>query len=236
MGDSSHPFHLLLKELRQNSRTEVPESLPKIFLISTSITPTERNELKSAGLVDDVLMKPLRLSVLIFCFQEVPRIGKKRQASRGKPPILGDLLRNKRILVVDDNLVNRRVAEGALKKYGAIVTCVDSGKAALEMLKPPHNFDACFMDLQMPEMDGLDATQRIRSLEHEVNERIESGEASSEMFSNVTHWHTPIFAMTADVIQANKEECMKSGMDDYVSKPFEQEQLYSAVARFLVSG
>ncbi|KAH7844978.1 hypothetical protein Vadar_033848 [Vaccinium darrowii] len=233
--DSSHPFHLLLKELRQNSRTEVPESLPKIFLISTSITP-ECNELKSAGLVDNVLTKPLRLSVLIFCFQEVPRIGKKRQASGGKPPILGVLLRNKRILVVDDNLVNRRVAEGALKKYGAIVTCVDSGKAALAMLKPPHNFDACFMDLQMPEMDGFDATHRIRSLEREFNERIESGEASSEMFSNVTPWHTPIFAMTADVIQANKEECMKSGMDDYVSKPFEQEQLYSAVARFFASG
>lgn len=152
--DSSHPFHLLLKEFRQNSRTEVPESLPKIFLISTPITPTECNELKSAGLVDGVLMKPLRLSVLIFCFQEVPRIGKKRQASGGKPPILGVLLRNKRILVVDDNLINRRVAEGALKKYGAIVTCVDSGKAALAMLKPPHDFDACFMDLQMPEMDG----------------------------------------------------------------------------------
>jgi histidine kinase 2/3/4 (cytokinin receptor) len=46
------------------------------------------------------------------------------------------------------------VAEGALKKHGAIVTCVESGKAALEKLKPPHSFDACFMDFQMPEMDG----------------------------------------------------------------------------------
>ncbi|KAF7145683.1 hypothetical protein RHSIM_Rhsim04G0038300 [Rhododendron simsii] len=235
-ADSSHPFHRLLKELRQNSRTQVPETLPKIFLLATSIPPTERNELKSACLVDNVLMKPLRLSVLIFCFQEVPTIGTKRQASRGKPPVLGVLLRNKRILVVDDNLVNRRVAEGALKKYGAIVTCLESGKAALEILKPPHNFDACFMDLQMPEMDGFDATQRIRNLELKFNERIESGEVSSEMFSNVAHWHTPIFAMTADVIQANKEECMKSGMDDYVSKPFDQEQLYSAVARFFESG
>ncbi|KAM7473306.1 hypothetical protein LguiB_020549 [Lonicera macranthoides] len=57
-------------------------------------------------------------------------------------------------LVVDDNMVNRRVAEGALKKYSAIVTCLDSGKAASRMLNPPHSFDACFMDLQMPEMDG----------------------------------------------------------------------------------
>ncbi|KAF5949935.1 hypothetical protein HYC85_011928 [Camellia sinensis] len=112
----------------------------------------------------------------------------------------------------------------------------DSGKAALEKLKPPHNSDACFMDLQMPEMDGFEATGKIRSLEREVNERIESGEATIEMFANVAHWHTPILAMTADVIQATNEECMKCGMDDYVSKPFAEEQLYSAVARFFESG
>ncbi|KAH7836918.1 hypothetical protein Vadar_007373 [Vaccinium darrowii] len=235
--DSSHPLHVLLKKLRQNSRTEVSESLPKIFLLSTSITPIERNELKSAGLVDNVLMKPLGLSMLIFCFKEVPSIGKKREASRGKPPILGVLFRNKQIMVVDDNLVNRRVAERALKKYGAIVTCVDSGKAALEMLKPPHNFDASWISKCQKWMGNgfFDATQRIRNLEREVNESIESGEASSEMFSNVTHWHMPISAMTADLDQADKKECMKSGMDGYVSKPFEQEQLYSAMARFLVS-
>ncbi len=53
-----------------------------------------------------------------------------------------------------DNAVNRIVAAGALKKYGAIVTCVDSGKEAISRLQPPHKFDACFMDVQMPEMDG----------------------------------------------------------------------------------
>lgn len=56
------------------------------------------------------------------------------------------------------------------------------------------------------------------------------------MFGNVQKWHTPILAMTADVIQASNEECMKCGMDDYVSKPFEEDQLYSAVARFFESG
>ncbi|GMP53691.1 hypothetical protein CsSME_00019086 [Camellia sinensis var. sinensis] len=233
--DASLPFHRLIEELRSNGRKEVPERLPKIFLLTTSISNTERNELKLAGLVDNVLMKPLRLNMLIFCFKEVLGIGKKRQRNRGKP-LTGNLLRNKRILVVDDNVINRKVAEGVLKMYEAIVTCVDSGKAALEKLKPPHNFDACFMDLQMPEMDGFEATRQIRSLEREVNERIESGEATIEMFANVAHWHTPILAMTADVIQATNEECMKCGMDDYVSKPFAEEQLYSAVARFFESG
>jgi histidine kinase 2/3/4 (cytokinin receptor) len=50
--------------------------------------------------------------------------------------------------------VNRKVAEGVLQKYGVVVTCVEGSKTALKMLKPPHHFDACFMDLQIPEMDG----------------------------------------------------------------------------------
>ncbi|XP_059662884.1 histidine kinase 2 isoform X2 [Cornus florida] len=230
------PLHQLLRELRPNGCSEVPEILPKLFLLATSISSTERNELKSAGFVDDVLTKPLRLSVLISCFREALGIGKKRQLNRGKLLNLGSLLRDKRILVVDDNAVNRRVAEGALKKYGATVTCVESGKAAVAMLKPPHSFDACFMDLQMPEMDGFEATRQIRCLEHNVNEKIEYVEASTNVYANMAHWHTPILAMTADVIQATNEECVKCGMDDYVSKPFEEEQLYLAVARFFESG
>ena len=76
----------------------------------------------------------------------------------------------------------------------------------------------------------------MRRMESKVNERIKSGEVSIEMFANVAYWHTPILAMTADVIQANNEECMKCGMDGYVAKPFEEDQLYSAVAHFFESG
>jgi histidine kinase 2/3/4 (cytokinin receptor) len=67
---------------------------------------------------------------------------------------LQSLLCGKRILVVDDNRVNRRVAAGALKKFGADAECAESGKEALKLLQPPHTYDACFMDIQMPEMDG----------------------------------------------------------------------------------
>ncbi|TKY45335.1 Histidine kinase 2 [Spatholobus suberectus] len=112
---------------------------------------------------------------------------------------------------------------------------VESGRAALKMLKPPHNFDACFMDLQMPEMDGFEATRQIRHLESEINEKIACGQASAEMFSNMSYWHIPILAMTADATQDSNEECSKCGMDGYVSKPFEEEQLYMAMARFFKS-
>lgn len=82
----------------------------------------------------------------------------------------------------------------------------------------------------------FEATRQIRCLENEINEQIACGEASADMFGNVGQWRVPILAMTADVIQASNEQCMKCGMDDYVSKPFEDEQLYTAVARFFMSG
>uniref|UniRef100_M1A6G5 histidine kinase n=3 Tax=Solanum tuberosum TaxID=4113 RepID=M1A6G5_SOLTU len=222
----------MLKELRTNGSTTTLGKPPKICLLCMSFM--EKDDLKSAGIVDHVLTKPVRLSGLITCFQEA--IGYQNKKRVTQPSTLGSLLTGKHILVVDDNNVNRRVAEGALKKYGAIVTCVDSGKAALTHLNPPHNFDACFMDLQMPEMDGFEATRQIRNLENKYNEKVDSGALLPGMSARVAHWHTPILAMTADVIQATNEECMKCGMDDYVSKPFEKGQLYSTVARFFGSG
>ncbi|KAK9060407.1 hypothetical protein SSX86_021111 [Deinandra increscens subsp. villosa] len=212
------------------------KSSTKLFLLANSVSSKIQDEIKSANLVATFVEKPLRLSVLISCFQKTLPVGNNRVVATRKQSNLGNLLRGKRILVVDDNIVNRRVAEGALKKYGAIVTCVNSGKAAVEKLKPPHSFHACFMDLQMPEVDGFEATRQIRRIESVVNEQIKSGEVSTETYGKVGHWHTPILAMTADVIRARDEECIKCGMDGYVSKPFEEEQLYSAAACFFESG
>lgn len=69
-------------------------------------------------------------------------------------------------------------------------------------------------------------------MEHNINDCILKGEVSFEVSENVANWHVPILAMTADVIQATHEECLKCGMDGYVSKPFEAEQLYREVSRF----
>lgn len=144
----------LLKEIRSNSSRPSMGMNPKIFLLANPKSSSDCIELKSTGLVDNVLTKPLRLSILISCLQESIGFGRTRQVTRSKPSTIGNLLKGKRILVVDDNPVNRKVAELALRKYGAVVTCEASGEAALQRLKPPHDFDACFMDLQMPEMDG----------------------------------------------------------------------------------
>jgi len=141
-----------IRKLRQNGIKRDP-ILPKIYLLDAHPSIDEHAELKSVGIIDDILTKPLWLSSLVQSYKE--SLGtEKNEVNRKKVSKLGSLLMNKQILVVDDNAVNRRVAKGFLQKYEAKVTSVESGMAALEVLKLPHNFDACFMDLQMPEMNG----------------------------------------------------------------------------------
>ncbi|GLJ30904.1 hypothetical protein SUGI_0614970 [Cryptomeria japonica] len=226
-------FPNFLKDSRLGFNAQRSPVLPKIILLATCINGTDSESAKIAGFMETVIMKPLRASMVAACLQQALGIANNRQGKGDGTRSLQSLLLGKNILVVDDNRVNRRVAAGALKKYGANVESADSGKVAIAMLKPPHKFDACFMDVQMPEMDGFEATRQVRNLECLVNEQIESGGTSGEEYWNIDKWHVPILAMTADVIQATHEECLRCGMDGYVSKPFEEEQMYTAVACFL---
>ncbi|KAA3454323.1 histidine kinase 4-like [Gossypium australe] len=223
---------LSLRTLDRQQNGHVFKS-PKMILLATNITNAELEKAKAAGFADTTIMKPLRASMVAACLQQVLGTGKKRQPGRGMlngSSVLGSLLCGKKILVVDDNMVNRRVAAGALKKFGAAVECAESGKAALKLLQLPHSFDACFMDIQMPEMDGFEATRRIRMMESQANEKMNGG--TEEGSIRTGEWHIPILAMTADVIHATYDECLKCGMDGYVSKPFEEENLYLAVSKF----
>lgn len=117
---------------------------------------SEKVAAAAGGLADAVIMKPLRASTIAACLEQVAGIRKQRRPElvNGSSAFLRGLLAGKRILVVDDNKVNRRIAAGALRKYGANVECAESGSDALSLLQIPHDFDACFMDVQMPEMDG----------------------------------------------------------------------------------
>ncbi|XP_043695729.1 histidine kinase 4-like [Telopea speciosissima] len=213
--------------------------LPKMMLLATSISPAEFDKAKAVGFADTIIMKPLRASMLAACLQPVLGMGNKKQQGkemRKESTFLRKLLQGKNILVVDDNRVNRRVAAGALEKFGAKVECAESGKAAVNLLKQPHKFDACFMDIQMPEMDGFEATRLIRLMESKSNEQIMNGGGSCfEDSAMKRDLHMPILAMTADVIHATYEECVRNGMDGYVSKPFEEENLYQAVSKFFES-
>ncbi|KAJ8439135.1 hypothetical protein Cgig2_027061 [Carnegiea gigantea] len=207
---------------------------PKLFVLTNSISSGRANSTSYGTDSPDIITKPLRASMLAASLQRAMGVGNKGNCCNGElaSSPLQSLLSGRKILVVDDNRTNLKVAAGALKKYGADVDCVDSGKKAIEKLKPPHNFDACFMDIQMPEIDGFEATRKIRERERSINNLILRGEISGDDDYSKPDWHVPILAMTADVIQATQEECTRCGMDGYVSKPFEAVQLYREVSRF----
>jgi CheY-like chemotaxis protein/HPt (histidine-containing phosphotransfer) domain-containing protein len=125
-------------------------------------------------------------------------------ASRSAPMAL-------RLLVAEDNAVNRQLALALLAKLGYEADVVENGLEALDALERV-TYDAVLMDVQMPELDGLEATRRIR-------ERFPS-----------THGPT-IIAMTANVMEGDREECLAAGMDDYISKPIRVDELSRALAR-----
>ena len=118
-----------------------------------------------------------------------------------------------RILLAEDGLVNQQVAVGFLYLRGHTVVIANNGKEALAALDR-ESFDAVLMDVQMPEMDGLQATAAIRCKEM------------------ATGAHVPIIAMTAHAMKGDRERCLEAGMDDYLSKPIFPEPLYAAVEAF----
>jgi CheY-like chemotaxis protein len=116
-----------------------------------------------------------------------------------------------RILLVEDNVINQTVATRMLEKHGHVVVPAANGRLALEVLAA-DSFDAILMDVQMPEMDGLEATAAIRAREHGTGRRI------------------PIVALTAHALTGDRERCLAAGMDVYVSKPVQSAQLLQALA------
>ena len=119
------------------------------------------------------------------------------------------------ILVVEDNSVNRLVANSMLQRYGLHPQFASDGKEAVECFKM-QKFDLIFMDCQMPEMDGYEATHTMRAME--VEQSLKS---------------TPIVALTAHALKGDDEKCFAAGMDDYISKPIRQEDLERVLVKWL---
>ncbi|MCP5467649.1 MAG: response regulator [Deltaproteobacteria bacterium] len=120
------------------------------------------------------------------------------------------------ILVVEDNMVNLKLTERLLEKAGYEVSITENGKAAIEEFLRNKDIDLILMDMQMPIMDGLEATKRIRSLEAKQKKT-----------------PIPIIALTASAMKKDKEKCMKAGCDYYLTKPIIYDQLAHALEKFL---
>jgi PAS domain S-box-containing protein len=124
------------------------------------------------------------------------------------------LLRDVRVLLVEDNAINQQVATGLLEALGVETTVASSGEEALEILAT-RQFDAILMDVQMPGMDGLQTTVVIRT--------------------ELGNTDTPIIAMTANAMSGYRERCLESGMNDYIPKPIEPDKLALTLAQWLES-
>jgi len=129
------------------------------------------------------------------------------------PTVPGDV----EVLLVEDQAANRRVAQRMLQRMGIQVICAENGREAVQMFQQ-HRFSLIFMDMQMPEMDGLEATRRIRELEQRHD-----GSPS----------HTPIIAMTANAMESDRHTCLHAGMDDHLPKPISFEQVEEQLERWI---
>ncbi len=134
------------------------------------------------------------------------------------------------ILLVEDNAVNLELAQVIIQQAGHRVASAASGREAL-LLLTQTTFDAIFMDIQMPEMDGLTTTRIIRQCEAGMlPEQTEYQQLAEGVRDKIRGGRTPIIAMTAHAMSGDKEECLAAGMDLYVTKPFQSEQLLGILA------
>ena len=179
---------------------------------------------EDAHLFAAILTKPLRRSQVLACVTRVmaPQSAAAPDVSpsagtpaAGTPPGPSARTSAPRILLVEDNPVNREVAVAMLENLGCAIDTAEDGRLAVEAVNA-GTYDAVLMDCQMPTMDGLTATREIRQREQT------SGAA-----------RLPIIALTANAMEGDRERCLAAGMDDFLSKPFTQQQLATLLRRWL---
>ena len=166
--------------------------------------------------VDGRVAKPVRQSDLLDALMSALRVDSITDEVVALPQALtpGAPRHRLRILLAEDNAVNREVAARILEKHGHLVTAVTDGRQAVDILRT-QRFDLALMDVQMPAMGGFEATTLIREQERSTGR------------------HLPVIAMTAHALKGDRERCFKAGMDGYLSKPISAAALFDEMRRLL---
>ncbi len=194
----------LVTRIRQDA---VLANTDLILLTSAGLPADRSRDLQGVG----HLMKPIARSHLLEAIQAI-RGAPAPESRSPRTPIEPCRIRL-RVLVAEDNAVNRKVAVRLLEKRGHTVVAVENGSEALAAFDR-EPFDLILMDVQMPGMDGFEATAAIRARE---------GAAGSG--------HIPIVALTAHAMKGDRDRCLAAGMDDYVAKPVEADELFTTIER-----
>ncbi len=202
-------------EFAERVRADARLRATEIIMVSSATQLGHVERCRQLGiaryLTKPVLQSELLNSLLSLTSAEPARVAAvtPAPADAARPPA-----RQLKILLAEDGLVNQRVAVGLLRMRGHEVTVAEDGRQAVAAWESGA-FDLILMDLQMPEMDGFEATAAIREKEKR------SGR------------HIPIVAMTASAMKGDRERCLAAGMDGYVAKPIERDQLYAAIDRLI---
>jgi two-component system sensor histidine kinase/response regulator len=197
---------------RQVKRDETLAATPVVLLTSIG-SPNDVARCRKIG-VNAYLSKPVKHSDLLDALVTAFGVSTRRAPSSSRPARAR--VRPLRILVAEDNLVNRKLVTRLLQKRGHRISSVDNGRSALEAATSAtaRTFDVVLMDVQMPEMNGLEATEAIRQREQGTGR------------------HIPIIALTAHAMPADRERCLAAGMDGYLAKPIDVEELIAAVEAY----
>jgi PAS domain S-box-containing protein len=219
--ESGNPIHLVLTDahmplmdgfrLAEEIRREPQLAGTLVTMVTSGGQVGDAARCRELG-ISAYLTKPVRQADLLEAIVRVlgSKVGAEETASLVTRHSLREIRRGLQILVVEDNIVNQRLAEHLLRGKGHIVTIANNGREALELLER-QRFELALVDVQMPEMDGLQLTAAIRDKE------------------KGTGAHLPIIAMTAYAMKGDRERCLEAGMDDYVPKPINSRQLLEMI-------
>ncbi|PLX83373.1 MAG: histidine kinase [Desulfuromonas sp.] len=204
-------------ELAEAIQSEPAYAALRLIMLTSVGIRGDAQRARRAG-IRAYLTKPVRQAELLQCLRTVMGTSTDPDGpqfvTRYTLHEPEDLL-SARVLLVEDNPVNQEVALGMLEKIGCQVQVAGNGKEALQVFGRGH-FDTVLMDCQMPEMDGYEATEQMRTMESR------GGEAR----------RTPIIALTAHVLEEDRRKCLSAGMDDFLTKPFQLGHLRSVLKRW----
>ncbi len=230
---SGDPFHLALldslmpgmdgDELARTIKAD-PELRETMVVLLTTVGQRIEVRQKESGAIDGSLVKPVRQSQMLSTLSTVwsrkhqtsvpDNVRADRPAEKMRAALavrFGGL--PVRVLVAEDNIVNQKIATHMLGKLGIRPDAAADGREAVDMFKLLP-YDLIFMDCQMPEMDGYEATREIRRWER-------------------ANQHVPIVALTANVLEGYREQCLAAGMDDYLPKPVKMEFFFEALRKWV---
>ena len=222
---SEHPFDLVLLDymmpdmdgfgFAERVRTDERLHDTKIIMLSSAAQSGDAKKCQELGIVR-YMTKPVVQSELLNTMLSVFQASEHDKNGSNHEPAAEDAVAETevlKILLAEDGLVNQRVATGFLKRRKHQVVIAGDGKKAVTAWEN-GSFDLILMDVQMPEMDGIEATELIRQKEQ------------------ATGMHIPIIAMTANAMKGDRQLCLDAGMDDYMSKPIQPDLLFKAIQKW----